>query len=179
MKKKVLALAILATFSAPVMAGNAGSFYVAGDIGSTNWTNAEPFPTPSNLTIAGGYNLSEPLALEVGYTKFGDSTLIIGINSATVKTSSLYAAAVGSFPINNQFSIFGKFGITSNKLDVSSNYGYSASYSNSSLMYGVGASYSLSEKASLRAQYVSLGDYDSTSAPLKASIFSLGMAYTF
>ncbi|MBU0689566.1 MAG: porin family protein [Gammaproteobacteria bacterium] len=179
MKKNILALAILASFATPAMADNAGTYYVAGDYGTTSWTNNSLFATPGNLTIAGGYNFTSQLSAEVGYTMFGDSTLTIGANSATVKTSSFYAAAVGTFPITDQFSIFGKLGITSNKLDVSSNYGYSASASNSGMMYGVGASYSLSEQTSLRAQYISFGDYESATSPLKASIASFGMAYTF
>ncbi|MBA3022469.1 MAG: porin family protein [Gammaproteobacteria bacterium] len=176
MKKNILALAILASFAAPAMAG---TYYIAGDFGTTTWTNNATFPTPGNVTIAGGYNYSSQFSAEVGYTMFGDSTLTAGGNSATVKTSSLYAAAVASFPLNDQFSLFGKLGITSNKTDISSNFGYSASASKSGMMYGVGASYSLSEKTSLRAQYISLGEYDSSSAPLKASVMSFGVAYAF
>ncbi len=177
MKKKILAVAILAAITAPAMADNTGKFYIAGDYGTTSWTNNSLFPTPGNLTLAGGYNFSSQLAAEVGYTMFGDSTLTGPGGSATIKTSSFYAAAVGSFPINDQFSLFGKLGITSNKLDVTGVLPFSES--KSGLMYGLGASYNLSGQTSLRAQYVSFGDYDSSTAPLKASIFSIGVAYTF
>jgi len=179
MKKNILAFAVPAAITVPAMADNTGKFYIAGDYGTTSWTNNDPFPTPGNLTLAGGYNFSSQLAAEVGYTMFGDSTVTIGANSATIKTSSFYAAAVGSFPINDQFSLFGKLGISANKEDVSNSLGTSISNSKSGLMYGLGASYNLSSQTSLRAQYVNFGDYDSYTLPLKASIFSLGVAYTF
>jgi OOP family OmpA-OmpF porin len=179
MKKRILALAILASFAAPAMAGSAGTAYFAGDYGTTTWTNNGSFPTPGNLTIAGGYNYSDNVAAEVGYTFFGDSTISSGALSATTKSSSLYAAAVGTFPINSQLGVFGKLGFTSNKWDGSSNFGASGSGSKTGLMYGVGASYSLSGQTSLRAQYVNFGDFDSSSAPLKASILSFGVAFMF
>ena len=136
--------------------------------------------------IAGGYHFSPTLAAEVGYSKFGDSTLTNGTVSGTVSASSFQIAAVGSLPLNPQFDLIGKIGLASNKQQIDAKLSgvtlASTSASKSDLLIGLGAQYNVNSQTSVRVQYDNFGEFGNfglTGKPMKASAFSLGVAYNF
>lgn len=178
--KKIIIVALLSAFAAtPALADNTGKMYIAGDLGSATYNNMSPFPNPGVVRFAVGSHFSRNLALEVGYSIFGDSTLISGANSATISASSFQIAAVGSFPLSEQFDLIGKLGLARNSAKGTSNFGVSATTSQSDLLVGLGAQYHLNSQVSLRAQYDNYGKFESGTAPMEATAFSLGMVYNF
>ena len=180
MKKIAIAVLLSAFIAAPALADNTGKFYVAGDLGTATYSNMSPFPNPGVIRIAGGYHFSPALAVEVGYSKFGDSTVtVVGVGSATVSASSFQIAAVGSLPLNPQFDLIGKLGLANNSADATNTFGMSASTSQSDLMFGLGAQFHVNSQLSVRLLYDNYGKFEDASNPMKATSISLGVAYNF
>ena len=190
MKKIVIASIISAFAATPALADNTGHFYMAADLGSASYSNvtvnAGTYPSPGMIRIAGGYHFSPIFAAEIGYSKFGDSTITAGSTSGTVSASSTQVALVGSLPLTPQFDFIGKIGVARNEHTIAAKSSgvtvVSMSSSQSDLLIGLGAQYNFSSQFSMRAQYESFGkfgDFGTTGAAMKASALSVGVAYNF
>jgi OOP family OmpA-OmpF porin len=182
MKKVIIALLLSAFVATPALADNTGKFYIAGDLGAATYSNISPFPNPSVIRIAGGYHFSPTLAVELGISGFGDSTITGLGGTATVSASSFQVAAVGSLPLNPQFDLVGKIGLASNRYDLSGNvlgFGITGSSSQSDLLIGFGGQYHVNSQTSVRLLYDNYGKFDNYSTPMKASSISVGVAYDF
>ncbi len=176
--KKIAIFALLSSLVAtPALADNTGQIYIAGDLGSATYSNMSPFPNPGVINIAFGSHFSPNFAAEIGYSKFGDSTITGPGGSATVSASSFQVAAIGSLPLNPQFDLIGKLGFSHNSADLSGV--ATASTSESSVLFGIGAQYHMTSQVSLRAQYEDYGKFDNTSSPMKANAISLGVVFNF
>jgi OOP family OmpA-OmpF porin len=189
--KKIVIVSIVSAFAAtPALADNTGHFYMAADLGSASYSNvtvgAGTYPNPGMIRIAGGYHFSPIFAAEVGYSRFGDSTITAGTASGTVSASSAQAALVGSLPLTPQFDLIGKIGVASNKHKIDATSSgvtvVSMSSSQNDLLIGLGAQYNFNSQLSMRAQYESFGkfgDFGTTGVAMKASALSVGVAYNF
>jgi len=178
--KKIIIVALICVFAAtPALADNTGKMYIAGDLGAATYSNLSPFPNPGVIRFAFGSHFSPNLAGEMGYAVFGDSTVTGSGGSATISASAFQIAAIGSLPLNPQFDLIGKLGLSFNKAEGTSTASPSASVSNTSLLFGVGAQFHLNSQFSFRAQYDDYGDFESGSSPMKATAFSLGVVYNF
>ena len=179
MKKIVIATLLSAFIATPAFAGNTGKYYVAADLGSATYSNI-PFPGPSVIRFAGGYHFSPVLAVELGYSMFGDSNTTLNCcGFATISASSFQVAAVGKLPIDKEFDLIGKLGLASNIEDYADATGDSASYSHSDLLIGFGGEYHVNSKVSIRALYDNYGKFDNFFQPMKATSLSLGVVYNF
>jgi OOP family OmpA-OmpF porin len=180
MKKIAIAILLSAFVAVPALADNTGKYYVAADFGSATYSNMAPFPNPGVIRIAGGYHFSPVLAVEMGYSMFGDSNTILPVwGPATISASSFQFAAVGNLPLSPQFDLIGKLGLASNYEDYSDATGYSASWSQSDLLIGFGAQFNVNSQVSVRALYEDYGKFDNFFPPMKATSFSLGVVYNF
>jgi OOP family OmpA-OmpF porin len=179
MKKITIAVLLSAFVAAPALADNTGRYYVAADFGAATYSNMSPFPNPTVIRIAGGYHFSPVLAVEMGYSMFGDSNTILGGVPATTSASSFQVAAVGSLPLSPQFALIGKLGLASNAEDYSDATGLTGSWSQSDLLIGFGAELHVNSQVSVRALYEDYGKFDNFFPPMKATSFSLGVAYNF
>lgn len=196
MKKIATALLLSAAISAPAFAANEGA-YVAVDLGQASFSNANggpngttAFPNPGSLRIGGGYHFSQYVGVEAGYSIIGDSTInstITGVGTATetLKTKSLNVAAVGTYPINDMFNVFGKLGLANTKIDytLTSNFGAtgSASASKTNLMFGLGGQYNINQHFGIRAQYEDFGkvQFAGTGPNVGVKVISVGGVYNF
>jgi OmpA-OmpF porin, OOP family len=180
MMKKIAIAALLSAFVAtPALADNTGKAYIAADLGSASYSNTSPYPNPGMFRIAGGYHFSPMLAAELGYTGFGDSNVTVGALSGTLSASSVQIALVGSLPLNEKFDLIGKLGMANNTEKEVVSDGYSATNSQSSVLWGIGAQYHVNTQFSVRAQYEDYGNFNNWTSPMKATTFSLGVAYDF
>ena len=179
MKKITIAALLFAFVSVPALADNTGKFYIAGDLGAATYSNLSPFPNPGVIRIAGGYHISPALAIEVGYSKFGDSTLTGPGGSATISASSFQVAAVGSLPLSPEFDLIGKLGLANNSADGANTRGVSVSTSQSDLLIGFGAQFHVNSQVSVRALYDNYGKFENATSPMKATSISLGVVYNF
>lgn len=207
MKKFAAALLLSAVSVAPAFAADAGTAYVNLDYSQVNLgspsifgpNGTTSFANPGAFRIGGGYNFTPNVAVEAGYSIIGDSTIngsgtVLGFaytSTETMKTSSLQVAAVGTYPINEQFDVFGKLGLASNKGDYSCSVTVagtagacpSVSASKTSVMYGIGAKYNINKTWGLRLQYENYGKVDFTQGgatqSFKFSAISFGGVYNF
>lgn len=119
--KKSLAVALLSAFAAPAFAGSVDltGFYAGVTLGSGKASFSAPAGTavtvtePSNKPVYGvfgGYRYNENLAAEVAYSGASYFNTTVGGVQYLSKQIALSVAAVGTYPINDSFSVYGKLG---------------------------------------------------------------------
>ena len=175
MKKIIIASLLSLSATVPAFAADEG-FYVAADLSTWSLSNLGTASNPSaGLGIFGGYKFSPMLAAEVGYVMSGSGS-DLGMN---YKVNSTQLAAVGTFPINNQFDVFAKLGYASNKLTGDLTTGCT-NCSKSGLMYGIGGQFNINRQIGIRVQYASLGKAtDFGTNDVEAKTTSIGAVFKF
>ena len=174
MQKKILALGLLALSSA----AHAGGYLGVG-LGQSS-TDVTPFyyaPT-SVVTVSdtddafkffGGYAFNENVAIEGGYTRFGEFTVDYadawGVHlTETREISAFYVAAVGTIPLG-PVSLFGKAGLANWWADYSEYDGWLWSDTATGIdpVVGFGVKIELGDTFALRGEferYMDVGDAD-------------------
>jgi OOP family OmpA-OmpF porin len=191
MNKNILVLVILFAIATPALADNTGSYYFAADFGRMAYSNINPggadFSNPNAFRISGGYHFNPVFALEGGYAVMGDSTQSSASSSATLKNSAVQVAAIGSYPVNAEFELFGKLGVSVNSIKASGtgslsglNVDHSTSFRS---VLGVGVQYNVNSQLGFRAQYEQFAPFTMTnnnqSWNVRESLPSLGVVYKF
>ncbi|MDE1465681.1 outer membrane beta-barrel protein [Spartinivicinus poritis] len=149
MRKTVLAIAIVSTFTSPVFAEKSG-YYLGFSAGQADYDsltfsaisatgldvyNGSSFNTSSTdkdgiFKLFGGYRFNKHLAIEADYTKFSDTRSNLSANSndgyrATNRVDNELEGfglkAVGFYPITDSFEIKASAGLLRWKLDEKSN----------------------------------------------------------
>lgn len=132
------------------------------------------------MSIFGGYQFNKNFAVEAGYTDLGKASASVPGLSASFEVSGIEISAVGIFPINPQWSIYGKLGMFMWDLDVKSNIG-NLSEDGADLTYAIGVRWSFAKNLSLQAQwqrYKDIGD-DATTGKSDVDMLSLGLLFRF
>ena len=144
MKKISIVLLLSAFIAAPAVAADMG-YYVGVNVGSAK-IDSPGFDTTTSFGVLGGYNFNQNFAAEVAYTNFGtkDYPTLPG-----VKSDAWSLSGVGSYPINEQFSVFAKLGVASTTLEASG----VPSTSKSDLTYGIGAQFNANKQVGIRLGY--------------------------
>ena len=183
MKKNILALIIFAVIAAPALAEDTAKRYVGVSIGSASFSNISPSTHPNVFKILSGYHFNPMLAVEVGYSMFGNVTVSNGVSSANVSTASWQTALVGTLPISQDFDLIGKIGLAHN-IGTGTNGsplpGRSGNFiSHNDIFLGLGAQYNINSKFSLLASYDNYGKFENAASPIKASSTTLGLIYHY
>ena len=149
----------------------------------------------TGFKIYGGYRFTSNLAVEVGYTDFGEATFESTITSGgagTVSGSfgaySFNVSALGIAPINEKFEVFGRAGLSLWNLDADfagSGPGGTALASESengvSPLLGLGAAFNFNERLAIRAEierHFAIGDEDTTGES-DVDLYSVGVVFRF
>jgi OOP family OmpA-OmpF porin len=162
MNKKWL-VAMLGAAAMSVSAGamaqqQTSGWYVGGDIGNADFGTEDD----TAFRVLGGYQFNRNLAAEVGYGMLFDK--------GGVDVTSLDVVGVGSFPLGNKFSLFGKLGIAMWEVDA----GPFGSEDGNDLTYAIGLQYDISRNLALRGQWQS---YDTD--PEEVDVLTIGFIYRF
>lgn len=185
MKNIYIAMLLSLVITPAAFADNTGKTYVAVDAGAATYANSGSYPSKTNIvSLTGGYYINHVVAIELGYTKFADIVVSNSTVNTTLTASAIHVAAVGVYPLSNQFDLTGKLGVTMNAVKdaggfVSGSSSWNNSYSKASLMYGIGAQYHMTRQFSVRGQYENFGDMTGTSTALTSSAISVGVVYNF
>jgi len=179
----MLLAVILVLCSAQVFADDAPHLYVGVDMGSTRFSGDGPAAdslfiagqrfkdTENNYGLHVGFQFNAWFAAELGFTDFGTGTdtfeLRRGIffivkpnDTQSLAAKGLSLAGVFSYPVAQDFSVFGVLGISTMDYKEVMSGGFSEAtgsllskhaYSDQGLIYGLGAKYALSDKWNLRA----------------------------
>lgn len=106
MKKIAIAVVLLSAVVAPAVAAD---MYVGVRVGQAN-TSLENISldsaNPTGWGVFVGHDFNPNFAVEAEYLNLGE----IKSGSNSVKSTGFSVSGVGSFPINEQFSLFGKLG---------------------------------------------------------------------
>lgn len=176
MKKIAIAVLLSAFVAAPAVAAG---MYAGVKLGSVNYGYSNVTNnSQAGFGLLGGYAVNENFAVEVEYNSLGgfDST------SGTIKGSSFGVSGVGSYPINEQFSLFGKLGIASTSLKDTAKPGWVGgpfTYNKTGLTVGFGGQYNLSPVVGIRVGYDSYPVGDSVSGTSTAGILYVGGVFKF
>lgn len=202
MKKVRLVVAMVAACAAGSVFAQQG-LYVGGSLGqsmtsfdsefSSGGTSSSQEKTKTAYKGFVGYSINQYLAVEGGYANFGKPKAKVsgtgwsGENSQ--EESAWFGAAKGTLPINEQFNLFAKLGVTYNKVTGKWNAtgeSSSASKSRAEMLYGVGAEYNLTKQVGIRLEYEDFGKFGDQftntgggTGRTKTSMWSLGAAYKF
>lgn len=186
-----LAALVLATASAPATAQHPGWFAGVG-IGYLKADESCPGAAPgagcddkaTTWKIFGGYQFNPYLGFELGLSDMGDwPASVAGLGAATAKFRVFEAVLVGTLPLGQHFSLYGKAGAYMWDADYEFPAGVAggADSDGNDLTYGVGLRYHVTRNASLRLEwqrYNKLGDPAMTGR-FNADVFGVGALLSF
>jgi OOP family OmpA-OmpF porin len=174
-------LAASIVFSGSVYAGayagaGAGRSDVDADAGFSSFSD-----TDTGWKIFGGYAFNKYFAVEGAWVDLGDFSdtvpdpLFFIPTKMNLELDGFAVSGVGSYPVNEAFTIFGKLGIWSWESDVSIPVlGLSADDDGTDVMFGAGGSYSFTKAIAVRAEWERFtADSDDT------DLFSISGVYSF
>ena len=151
-----------------IATAGAGDTYGGATLGNAT-PDSSGFDSAIGWRIFGGYKLNEVLAVEGGYTSFGemDGPDVLGF-STSIEPTGFEVAAVGSFPINSQLSLFGRVGLLAWDFQVNVSGLGSDSTTGTDVFFGLGGQYEISGNLAVRAGWdrytIEDGDIDFLSA---------------
>lgn len=163
-KKYLLAGLFVASLgTTSIAAAGAGDTYAGFSLGNVS-QDLSGFDIDDTIgwKIFGGYALNDVLSIEGGYTSFGDADWALsGIPippglSTSLETTGFEIAAAGNFPINSQFSLFGKVGLLVWDSEISvfdSSGSVSESETGTDVFFGFGAQYEISGNLAVRGSW--------------------------
>jgi OmpA-OmpF porin, OOP family len=165
--KKTSIAAILAAsglaVSSAAMAQAKGSaselgFYAGASVGQSkadcgNTAGLSCDDTDTAYRIFGGYKFHPNIAVEGGYAPLGKIKASgAGIN-VEFESNAWDIVGVGSWPLGNNFSIFGKLGFYNAEVKLTSNLGASGKKTTTDLTYGIGGQYDFNRNLGLRLEW--------------------------
>lgn len=142
MKRIAIAILLSAFVAVPAVAAN---MYAGVNVGLAK-TDVSGFDTTTSFALLGGYSFNENIAAEVAYSNFGSKDTGFGFST---KIRALSISGIGSYPINDQFSVFGKLGFASTAFERTS----FPAENKSDLTYGFGGKYNVNNQVSIRVGY--------------------------
>lgn len=191
MKQQFIAALIGAAIAFPV-AAQAEGFFVGGNVGRSEQKLSidgmgSIKDTGTGFKLNGGYKFNANYGMEVAYVKLGKAEVRAQGYFAYSEPQTVFVAATGTLPLNNEFSLFGKVGIAQNHVKATTGYNglrYSSSSSGTenrtTAVFGIGAGYQLNKNVSFVAEYENFGKIAKDEpVSLKADMLSVGVRYSF
>lgn len=198
MKKVFLATAIAAAFVA--MPASA-QWYAGVGIGSSSASGVDGpivgagIPAGTRLTggdsnkgmykLYGGYQITPNWGVEAQYSDLGNRDVVARtaagaqIVAGSLKLSQYSIAGTGTLPLAQNFSLFGKLGVSKNrgKVDL---VGQSSSGNKTALMAGVGVAYNITPALAVRLEYENFGKTgEGFGGSIRTDAYSLSLKYAF
>jgi OOP family OmpA-OmpF porin len=161
-------------------------FYAGAGFGSTQidddgFDGIDFDDNDTGFKVFGGYNFNQNFAVELTYFDLGEASGsledIFGPFDFDIGVSGLNASVVGTLPVSDMFSLFGKVGFASYDIDVHVNIegvgSGSDSESESDMTYGVGGALNFGQFG-VRLEYEAINVDDGD-----ANMISLGGVFRF
>src|SRR5262245_42995693 len=161
MKRSHLAMlaAAAALFSLPAVAQKAPEtgFYAGGALGRSSFGSGCRLggscdDSDNAFKIFGGYQFNKYVAGEFGLVDLGKSKSEAGGLTDEFKARAWELTAVGSLPIIERFSVFGRFGLYFADSKENTNFTGNSTHSNNDLTYGVGVRYDFTRNLAVRGE---------------------------
>ncbi|MBJ7312295.1 outer membrane beta-barrel protein [Rugamonas sp. CCM 8940] len=187
MKQQFIAALIGAAIAFPV-AAQAEGYFVGGNVGRSEQKLSidglgSIKDTGTGFKLNGGYQFNANYGVEVAYVNLGKAEVNAQGTYAKSEPQTVFVAATGTLPLNNEFSLFGKVGVAQNHVKLSvreSGFSGSDSENRTTAVFGIGAAYHLNKNVSFVAEYENFGKIgNGDGASLKADLLSVGVRYSF
>ena len=175
--KKIIPLIALGAISLPAVASEPNAFY--GSLGGGAYRlKSDGFnETAPTLSILGGYNFSERVAIEAAYTKLYDATGTVEGVDVKVDGNAWDLSTKLSIPMGERFSPYGRLGWTYLDMSAVGTFDGTSTRVNEyddAFSWAVGTGIKLNQRFSLNGEYsrvlVNDADFDR---------MSLNLAYRF
>ena len=138
-------------------------FYAGAGVGQSIVDEGAYDDDDTAFSAFGGYQFNRWFGLEGGYVDFGEIESNARSNATSLEGDSVYLTAVGTIPVTDKFSIYGKAGVHRWNLDnqIPALTG-TADDSDTDPTYGVGVQFRFNDRFSLRTGYdrFEVGDLD-------------------
>ncbi len=180
--KKTLAAALLSVAVATPAFAESG-FYIGGTLGNAKISNfGNAVLTKSSDSVYGGlvgYQFDKNFGVEAQFTGVGKFT------TATIsgKGDAFGVAAIGTLPLSDSFSLYGKLGFASSKTKISDATGTYLGASRTAATYGLGVQYNVSPQIGIRLGWDRYGSAVKTNAGnttnFNSNVWSAGVIYAF
>jgi len=144
MFKKIAVAAALVAASSAVFAAEPTPFYAGVDVSSTKVTG---FDDEGGYGAFFGYKLNQSVAVEAGYHRLVDSD----IDGADVTADQMDISLIGTVPLTDGFSMYGRVGYNRVDLKTSGN-GFSRKDHSNNALYGIGLGYAFTPVVSGRLE---------------------------
>jgi OmpA-OmpF porin, OOP family len=179
----VLGLASAMLVAGPALAQDTG-FYAGAHIGSSDLNGAcDGFGAGVSCDekdtawkILGGYQFHKNWAVELGYANLGEASASAGAVSAKAEVTAWDLVAVGSLPLMDRLSAYGKLGMFKADTEVTSNVGVSDDDSETGFTFGLGVRYDFTRNLGVRAEWQR---YQEVADDLDVDVLSVGVIWKF
>ncbi|HEX5343177.1 MAG TPA: outer membrane beta-barrel protein [Duganella sp.] len=184
--KKSIFVALIAALAAPLAAQAEGA-YIGANVGRAEQkADLEGYHFKDSTTaykLYGGYTYNQNFGFEIGFADLREAEKSGNGARIASEPKSVYIAATGTLPLNEQFSLFGKAGVASTHVKVSASaagFSDSDSENRASPYISVGASFALNKNVSFVAEYENFGKIAKDGGSnIKADFVSVGVRYAF
>lgn len=136
----------------------------------------------TGFKLFGGYAFNKFIAVEAAYLDGGAPDQALGGGQRLeIELTGINVSAVGTLPITEAFSAFGRLGFTSFDVDAS-NGNATASGGDEEFAYGIGALYNINDAFTLRAEYEAIDIseiVDNSNVGADSTFLSLSGIYRF
>lgn len=186
MKKIAIAALLSAIVAAPAFAADTGG-YAGVTLGQARTGTVAPgaVMTKSNDTvygILGGYQFDNNWGAEAFYTGAGKWAATSAGVPASGKADAWGVVAVGTLPLSDAFSLYGKLGYASTKTKANSPT-LDLSATRNAATYGLGGTYNVNPSVGIRLGWDRYGTAINTAALGKvnnnSNVYSLGAVFKF
>ncbi|MDD5383317.1 MAG: porin family protein [Gallionella sp.] len=192
MKKIAAALLLSTAVAAPVFAAEAGP-YAGVTLGRSHAGNdgtggVQTKNTDTVLGVLGGYQFTKNWGAEVFYTDLGRGTggSIAQPTAVSGKSDAWGINAVGTLPLSDAFSLYGKLGYASTKTKLSAPAGWTITgATRNAATYGLGGVYNVKPAIGIRFGWDHYGMADANGVTLgvknnfNTNVWSLGAVFKF
>jgi OOP family OmpA-OmpF porin len=162
--------------------GSIGQSDIDGDITAGLITSGSTDGKDTAFKVFGGYMFNRHFGVEGAYVNLGEVSYsgdFFGdlVTGGKVEVSGFNVAALGSYPISEQFSVFGKIGLFIWEAEASDTTGgvpFSDEADGTDISFGIGLGYNFSRNLGVRAEWerFKLDDVD-------ADLLSIGIVWRF
>ena len=149
MFQKIAIAAALVIASSGAIAGGTSKFYAGADVGTTKFEGDANQET--GFGAFGGYQFNQNIAIEAGVRRLSDQDESFNGSNVSSHLDQLSLSAVGTLPLSNGFSVFGRLG--ANRISIKANAGgFTFKEHENRGLYGIGVAYSFSPAISARVE---------------------------
>jgi len=184
MQLKTMLIGMMLVVAASLATAANPSLYAAADLGQSSVSKdcaglpatSECKDTDVALRAVLGYQFSDHLGFEGGYVDAGEISAKNGSLTSSVKASEWQFAVTGALPLNRQFSIIGKAGLSVWELEASPS---ALSATGRDFLVGGGVQYNVDPAFSIRAQYETHPVGDETTERYNMNLITIGFIGKF